>query len=710
MEEVLDAAEYATAGLLPVLSQLDCLLHRAVRMRQSEGNSDPLGNNFPGLYISNADVERALQHTPGAPAFPSEQESLPVFVPGSPLNELSEIFSLSSFDLTVIAIALAPEIDLRYERLYAFLQDDVTRKLPTVELILNLLCASTTEKLRRRDRFDASAPLLRHEIIHLLADPNCVHTPLLAHHVKVDQQIVRQLLGKHELDSRLLDFCSLTNETAETEDKHGSSVMQAALRSRIENPGEGENRLILCLRGGSQFQRRQAALAALKPRGKLLTADFACCIESGAALHKRILLVLREARLQRATAYLENFESVDKNFLSRAVAEASGTLILGSGNAESSLALEKCSVTTMDLRAPDRWQRREYWKSALEERGVQLDNSALERLADSYRLTPEQIRQAASDGCARSRAGRASQALANNATPVADDFFNAARSQSGLELRGLARKLRLTKTWDDLVLPQGTIMQLREFCARVARAEQVLGDWGFDQKLSSGKGATALFVGPSGAGKTMAAEVIANEIKLDLYTIDLANVISKYIGETEKNLERIFTVAQGTNTVLFFDEADALFGKRSEVRDSHDRYANIEISYLLQKLESYEGAAILATNLNHNMDDCFLRRFAFSIRFPLPDEAARLRIWTAIWPDETPVSDDMDFEHLAARFRLTGGNIKNIALASAFLAAEDRAPVTMMHVFRAIEREYQKMGSVVSPETLAAELQEDAMA
>jgi SpoVK/Ycf46/Vps4 family AAA+-type ATPase len=247
-------------------------------------------------------------------------------------------------------------------------------------------------------------------------------------------------------------------------------------------------------------------------------------------------------------------------------------------------------------------------------------------------------------------------------------------------------------------------MQLREFCARVARAGQVLGDWGFDRKISLGKASTALFTGPSGAGKTMAAEVIANEIKLDLYKIDLASVVSKYIGETEKNLDRIFTLAEGANAILFFDEADSLFGKRSEVRDSHDRYANIEISYLLQKLETYEGAAILATNLSQNMDESFLRRFAFSIRFPFPDEAGRRRIWNSIWPVETPLSHELDFDHLATRFRLSGGNIKNVALAAAFLAAEDCGPVTMMHLFRAIEREYQKMGKSVGAQALAEEL------
>ncbi|MEJ2607957.1 MAG: ATP-binding protein, partial [Anaerolineales bacterium] len=197
----------------------------------------------------------------------------------------------------------------------------------------------------------------------------------------------------------------------------------------------------------------------------------------------------------------------------------------------------------------------------------------------------------------------------------------------------------------------------------------------------------------SGTGKTMAAEIVAGELGLDLYKIDLAGVVSKYIGETEQNLERIFRAAQdGANAVLFFDEADALFGKRSEVRDSHDRYANIEISYLLQKMEEYEGLAILATNLIQNMDAAFMRRLAFSVHFPFPDADSRQRIWTHIWPSETPLAQDVDAASLAQRFEFSGGNIKNVALAAAFLAAEDGKVVTLDHVFHATRREYQKMG------------------
>ncbi|HEX9595413.1 MAG TPA: ATP-binding protein, partial [Anaerolineales bacterium] len=280
--------------------------------------------------------------------------------------------------------------------------------------------------------------------------------------------------------------------------------------------------------------------------------------------------------------------------------------------------------------------------------------------------------------------------------PTMHDLFNAARAQSGHDLATLAQKVDLHYTWGDIVLPEDSLAQLHEICQRVTQRRRVLGEWGFDRKLSLGKGVNALFAGPSGTGKTMAAEIVANELGLDLYKIDLAGVVSKYIGETEKNLDRIFREAEDANAMLFFDEADALFGKRSAIKDAHDRYANIEISYLLQKMEAYDGLAILATNLRQNLDEAFIRRLAFTVHFPFPDEASRRRIWQGIWPAATPLGEAVDLDFMAGQFKLSGGNIKNNALAAAFLAATDGGAVTMEHLLQATRREYQKMGKTLS--------------
>jgi SpoVK/Ycf46/Vps4 family AAA+-type ATPase len=307
---------------------------------------------------------------------------------------------------------------------------------------------------------------------------------------------------------------------------------------------------------------------------------------------------------------------------------------------------------------------------------VQAEDAVVRSLARRFVFTPRQIIASVAD--AQHRADT--------------DLFAAARAQCSDALQAVARKVVLRATWDDIVLPDDAMQQLRELCARVDGQARVLEDWGFARRLSRGLGTTALFAGGSGTGKTMAAEVIANALGLDLYRVDLARVISKYIGETEKNLERVFEAAEGSNAILLFDEADALFGKRSDVRDAHDRYANIEISYLLQRMEAYDGVAILATNLADHLDVAFTRRLAFSVYFPFPDEDARRELWRRSWPIEAPLDDSVDCRALARELRINGGNIRNIVLGAAYLAASEGRAITSRHVGHAVRREYQKVG------------------
>ena len=273
-----------------------------------------------------------------------------------------------------------------------------------------------------------------------------------------------------------------------------------------------------------------------------------------------------------------------------------------------------------------------------------------------------------------------------------DELYAACRNQSHHKLAELAVKIAPHYTWDDLVLPEEKAAQLKELCDQVVHRQRVYGDWGFARKFAHGRGISALFAGPSGTGKTMAAEVIAHELQLDLYKIDLSGVVNKYIGETEKNLAKIFHEAEASNAILFFDEADALFGKRTKISDAHDRYANIETSYLLQRMEAYDGIVILATNLRENMDEAFTRRIKFIVDFPFPDVASRKLIWQTHFPRETPVSTDLDYDWLAQQFQITGGNIKNIVLGAAFCAAANGGTINMMHVLHGARREFEKIG------------------
>jgi SpoVK/Ycf46/Vps4 family AAA+-type ATPase len=352
-------------------------------------------------------------------------------------------------------------------------------------------------------------------------------------------------------------------------------------------------------------------------------------------------------------------------------------------------------VVCISFGMPDFAARQESWKDNLAKLGIAPSASEIDALAGRFRLTPAQIAGAAASARAqalwRAAAGEREASLA--ASPVSvSDLFAGARAQSGAELERLARKLEPKRGWNDIVVPPDQTAQLHEICDQARLRHLVYGAWGFDRKLSTGKGLNVLFAGPPGTGKTMAAEVMASALGLDLYKIDLAQVVSKYIGETEKNLERIFAAAESSNAILFFDEADALFGKRSEVKDSHDRYANIEIGYLLQKMEEYDGIAILATNLRQNIDEAFLRRLQSIVDFPFPDENYRRRIWEVMFPPEAPLGTDVDFAALARDVRLAGGSIKNIAVAAALDAAAEERAIGMKHLIRAARRDHQKLG------------------
>jgi SpoVK/Ycf46/Vps4 family AAA+-type ATPase len=267
-----------------------------------------------------------------------------------------------------------------------------------------------------------------------------------------------------------------------------------------------------------------------------------------------------------------------------------------------------------------------------------------------------------------------------------------ARAENGSALDRLARRVEPAVGWDDLVLPQVVLTALREVALRARHRETVLGDWRMRPGGGRGHGVAALFAGDSGTGKTMSAEVIARELGLDLYVVDLATVVDKYVGETEKNLERIFAAATGVNAVLLFDEADAVFGRRSEVKDAHDRYANIESAYLLQRMETFDGLAILATNLRANIDEAFTRRLDVVVDFPLPDAAHRRALWDKSLGTSLARDLDLDLTFCAEAFELAGGAIRSSAVTAAYLAAEDGGVVAMRHLVTAVQREYRKLG------------------
>jgi SpoVK/Ycf46/Vps4 family AAA+-type ATPase len=330
----------------------------------------------------------------------------------------------------------------------------------------------------------------------------------------------------------------------------------------------------------------------------------------------------------------------------------------------------------VDVAKPIPAEQREAWAAALGEAAGDSPNL----LAGQFNL---------SLACIRETAGKVLSEPAVTEIPLHDRLWDACLAETRPHLDTLAQRLTPKASWDDIVLPPAEAALLRQIGDQVGQRSTVYQSWGFGQKMSRGLGISALFAGPSGTGKTMAAEVLANHLRLNLYRIDLSAVVSKYIGETEKNLRRLFDAAEDGGAILFFDEADALFGKRSEVKDSHDRYANIEINYLLQRMESYGGLAVLATNMKSALDPAFMRRLRFIVNFEFPSAAERKTIWQKVFPSETPTSE-LDFDRLA-RLNATGADITNIALNAAFIAASARTPVTMSLILEAARIEFRKL-------------------
>jgi SpoVK/Ycf46/Vps4 family AAA+-type ATPase len=618
------------------------------------------------------------------------------------LPQLGQLFGLSAFELEVVVICLAPELRRKYDRLYAYLQDDITRKRPSVNLALELLCESETERWQALRFFSEGAPLLRAGLLLQVEDP---HSPSgtsgLARFLKLAPRICEYLLGSQAVDARLAGLAQIERPDAEENAASVDPEIAASVRRLIEQSlaaeGAERRKLVLYLHGPMGAGKRELALDTSQWLGSpLLSLDLQALLARGTDAESLLRLAFRESLLQRAILYLKQADVLLQEparellkALERIISEYGGMVFLSSAVPWTLEAFAGCLFQAVSLPVPEFPQRAAAWQRSLAGRTPHAARWA-GLLAERFRLTPGQIR-AALDLAENQRL-----MSPNPRALQLEDLSAACRKQSNQKLSELALKIEPHYGWDDIVLPEDRLAHLREICEQARHHYRVFGAWGFGKKVSHGRGLSVLFTGPSGTGKTMAAEVLAHELALDLYKVDLSGVVSKYIGETEKNLSRIFSEAETSNAILFFDEADALFGKRTEVSDAHDRYANIETSYLLQKMEEYEGIVILATNLRENMDEAFTRRLRFIVEFPFPNAANRLRIWQAHFPADAPLSPEIDYAYLAREIQVAGGNIKNIVLNAAFLAAADGGVIGMDHILLGARREYQKIGKLWS--------------
>jgi len=707
--DALVAAGHGATRLGPWLHWLRSLLSWQVQVTRWHFGA-LADDEYRGLYVPYAEAELVATGLPALPdellawrdELAAERAALAARAePSDTLTLLAAHFGLDAFAQDIVLLALAPELDLRLERLIAFIQDDISKRRPTADLALRLLCRSPEEWAAAREALAPGGPLLRNRLIQLVEEGQR-HQPLPARLIKLDDRVVAALLGEALIDPPLQPFVSLGRPTRQMQSLNLPADLVEQVRWAWT---QGAGGLTLALQGGYGSGRLALAEALCAEEGRpLLRVNLARAINSAAGLDPVEVMarIGREAILQGAAIFWQGAEPLlhepvpgaeNLSAWREALLEA-----LATPCARSCLAIEQQweargslpNYVRVELTALSYSQREQLWRQRLG--AAAPDAATIHAVASTFRLSGGQIRDAAT--MARSLSGWRRRSHAESVEP--QDLYAACRTQSSGRLDTLAHKIRTTYSWDDIVLPPDQISQLREVCIQIRHRRIVLEEWGFDRHLAMGKGVNVLFAGPSGTGKTMAAEIVAADLGLELYKIDLSTMVSKYIGETEKNLDKVFTAAREANAILFFDEADAIFGKRSEVKDAHDRYANIEVGYLLQKMEEYDGVVILATNLRKNLDDAFARRLHVAIDFPFPEEADRLRIWRKVFPAAAPLAADVDLRFLARRFRLTGGNLRNVALLAAYLAAEDGTAIGMGQIVRAVKREHQKTGKLTT--------------
>ena len=659
--------------LLGRLALIEARVRRAVSARRAD---DPAPDDpFRGLYLTPDAIARVLAHgrVPLAPdgvederwrALEGQADLDESHGADFRLRRIRSSFALEPLDVEILLIALAPDVDVRFEQLYGYLNDDVTRRRAGVGMAL-ALCGVPESRSAARARLGATAPLVASGLLAV----EDTERPFLSRALRIPDRVTEWLLGGDEPDPSLVELIDAPPATSCLPDDplvrallDGTPVIH--LREELGGGGTsvavsaarhaGRSAVVLDLRRLAE-QVEPVALAGIAVREAGLTAGV---LVGGPAE----ALAAQPAVLRALTR--------------------SGTPVVLSGRAHWDPQWSDAAPLLLTANPPTALDRGALWAEGL---GDRLD-PGLNAVAatEQFVLAPEQVVRAARSARLR--------AASRGALVGVEDLAHGIRAQNSVGLGRLARRIEPAVGWSDLVLPEATAVQLEEIVLRARFRSRVLGEWRMRPGGGRGRGVTALFAGDSGTGKSMSAEVVAGELGMELYAVDLSSVVDKYIGETEKNLERIFAEAAGVNGVLLFDEADAIFGKRSEVRDAHDRYANIESAYLLQRMESFDGLAVLATNLRANLDDALTRRLDVVVDFPLPDAALRSTLWDRSLGRLLPRAPDLDLRFCGTAFELSGGNIRSAAVAAAYLAAENGRPVTTEDLVAGVHREYRKLG------------------
>lgn len=608
-----------------------------------------------------------------------QEEATKMLVPPA-LDTLCEMFGLSSFERDLLLLCAGVELDSTFSSLCAKAQGDPRCNYPTFSLALATLPDAHWSALT------PSSPLRHWHLIEIGSGDKLTLSQL-----SIDERVLHYLTGVQYLDERL---DSIIETLYVFDDLIPSYQVHAERLAKLWSKAAGTYALpVVHLCGDDVSGKHAIAAAACHALGLNLSRVSAVSLPvTSDEIDAFIRLWEREAALS-SNALLLDCDEVDlsdttrEKVINQLIERMQSALIVTSKERQ---VISQRLVISFDIPKLTAEEQRIIWNNMLGPAAASL-NGNVESLVSQFNLNTQAIHNACAEALGNMAGNDNTQA---GPEELDNALWAACLKQSRPRLDNLAQRIDPAATWDELVLPEQQTRLLHEIVMHVKQRFKVYDEWGFASKGSRGLGISALFAGESGTGKTMAAEVLAKELHLDLYRIDLSQVVSKYIGETEKNLRRIFDAAEEGGAILLFDEADALFGKRSEIRDSHDRYANIEISYLLQRMEAYRGLAILTTNMKNALDSAFLRRIRFIVQFPFPDISQRAGIWQHIFPVSTP-TDGLDVNKLA-RLNVAGGNIRNIALNAAFLAADEGKPVQMKHLLHAARRECAKIEKSLS--------------
>lgn len=629
------------------------------------------------LFISSSEILLALHKK-------SEK-----FIEFENLHKLQKRLQLSTLEFNIILILFAPEIDSKYERIYAYIQDNINLNYPTVQLLILLLAKTDDEKQTIYEYFTKSSKL---NLLKLIEFPNNNTDELLFKQtLRLAASTRNYLLGDNYLEGTLKEYCQTIEPQQAVKNKN--LKLEKYIESGIEN---SESYFINIYGLGEKNRKKEITKVASYFNHGLLYINTKELMEKEKNLTSTIPYLVRDALLTGTLLYFESFESYlfseenNESKLFRQLEQLSWLTFFSTTKKWNPKEIRKTvNFYAFETKQNYPFLAHDHWLDAISQFDTQLAIELAPLLSTTFKFSEDEIDNVSQTLHTESRIGK---------TINKERILRVCRSRISNNLNQFAQHIVSSNDFNDLVLPQEQQEELQNIMTHYKYQNKVFQEWGYEQFFQS-RGISLLFSGSSGTGKTMTASVLANTLGLELFKIDLSQMVSKYIGETEKHLSKLFSMAKESGVILFFDEADSIFGKRSEVQDAHDRYANIEVSYLLQKIEEYDGIVILASNFKENIDEAFLRRLRFVIEFPTPDASQRKVLWEKLFPLKL-LEESIDFTLLAKHFKLSGANIRNIALYSAFEAAGESSKINMHHIIKALESELKKNGLVYNEKNL----------